>query len=213
MSSGPSSKGPKGSKSANPRRTELMAIFCLAAWLTGTVCVAFVATQNFYTIDRLLKSSPSPPFRSAVNTLDSVETPGHPTARDLLRYLSAELNRLYFQYWNAAQILVGILTLWLVGKLPGVSRVKWCVVGMLGVSIFLMVVLTPPIISVGRTLDFVPREPPPPEVTAALRKFGLLHVTYTVMTLINLILGVLSTIWIQKPQISRPELKVVEIAR
>jgi hypothetical protein len=79
--------------------------------------------------------------------------------------------------------------------------------------LFLLAVLTPPIISVGRSLDFVPREPPPQEVVAALRKFGLLHVTYTVMTLINLILGILATIWIQNPQTSRPELKVVEIAK
>ena len=104
---------------------------------------------------------------------------------------------------------MGILTLWLVTKIPGTNRAKWCIVGMLGVSLFMMLVLTPPIISVGRSLDFVPRESPPPEVVAALRKFGLLHVTYTVMTLINLILGILSTIWIQKPQVARPDLKIV----
>jgi len=206
-------KGVTASKGSNGWRAELLAIFCLAVWLTGTVCVSVVATQNFFTIDRLLSSSPSQPFRTAVNTLDSVETPGHPVARDLLRYLSAELNRLYFQYWNVAQTAIGLLTLWLVSKIPGANRAKWCVVGMLGISLFLMVIVTPPIISVGRSLDFVPRESPPQEVVAALRKFGLLHVTYTVMTLINLILGILSTIWIQKPQVTRPELKVVEIAK
>ncbi len=204
---------PAGSLASKSWKAEPLAIFCMAVWLTGTICVAVVATQNFFTVDRLLKSSPSQQFRTAVNTLDSVETPGHPVARDLLRYLSAELNRLYFQYWNVAQTALGLLALWLVSKIPGAHRAKWCVVGMLGVSLFLMVVLTPPIISVGRSLDFVPRESPPQEVVAALRKFGLLHVTYTVMTLINLILGVLTTIWIQKPRASRPELKVVEIAK
>jgi hypothetical protein len=206
-------KGSKGPKGSIPWRAETLAVFCLAVWLTGTICVAVVATQNFFTVDRLMTSSPSQPFRMAVNTLDSVETPGHPVARDLLRYLSAELNRIYFQYWNVAQTVVGIITLWLVTKIPGANRAKWCVVGMLGVSLFLMLVLTPPIISVGRSLDFVPRESPPQEVVAALRKFGLLHVTYTVMTMINLVLGVLSTIWVQRPQVSRPDLRVVEIAR
>jgi hypothetical protein len=182
------------------RRAEPWAIFCMAVWLTGTVCVAVVATQNFFTIDRLLANSPNTAFHIAVNTLDSVQTPGHPAARDMLRYLSAELNRLYFQYWNLAQILVGILALWLVTKIRGVNRAKWCIVGMLGISLFVMGALTPPIISVGRSLDFVPRDPLPQEAVSALRTFGLLHASYTVFTFMNLILGVLATVWLQKPK-------------
>jgi len=176
------------------------AMFCLAVWMTGTVFVAVVATQNFFTIDRLLAGSPNPQFRVAVENLDSVETPGHPVARDLLRYLSSELNRLYFQYWNVAQLLVGILTLWFVTKIRGADRAKWCVVGMLAIALFVMAVLTPPIVSVGRGLDFVPRESPPLEVVTRLRTFGLLHVTYTVLTFVSLILGMLSVIWVQKPR-------------
>ncbi|HLQ75776.1 MAG TPA: hypothetical protein VK210_00380 [Terriglobia bacterium] len=181
-------------------RAEPWAMFCMAIWLTGTVCVAIVATQNFFTIDRLLANSPNNAFHVAVDTLDSVKTPGHPVARDMLRYLSAELNRLYFQYWNLAQMAVGILTLWLVMRIRGAERAKWCIVGMLGISLFVMAVLTPPIVSVGRSLDFVPRDSPPPEVVSALRTFGLLHATYTVSTLITLVLGVLATIGIQKPK-------------
>ncbi len=175
-------------------------MFCLAIWMTGTVFVAIVATQNFFTIDRLLTGSPNEAFHVAVQTLDSVEAPGHPVARDMLRYLSSELNRLYFQYWNLAQLIVGLLALWFVTQIRGVDRAKWCIVGMLGISLFVMAVLTPPIVNVGRALDFVPRESPPLEVVTRLRTFGLLHATYTVSTLITLILGVLSVIWIQKPE-------------
>jgi len=181
-------------------RAAYWAAFCMAVWLTGTVCVAVVATQNFFTIDRLLAESPNESFHVAVKTLDSVETAVHPTARELLRYLSAELNRLYFQYWNLAQMAIGILVLRFVTKIPGVDRAKWCIVGMLGISLFVMVVLTPPIVNVGRSLDFVTRESPPPEVVSALRTFGLLHVTYTVFTFMNLILGILATLWIQRPK-------------
>ena len=53
-------------------------MFCLAIWMTGTVFVAVVATQNFFTIDRLLAGSPNESFHVAVQTLNSVETPGHP---------------------------------------------------------------------------------------------------------------------------------------
>ena len=181
-------------------RAEPWVMFCMAVWLTGTICVAIVATQNFFTVDKLLAGSPNEAFQAAVKTLDSVETPGHPVARDLLRYLSAELNRLYFQYWNIAQMLVGMLTLWLVTKLRGVDRAKWCVVAMLGISLFVMVALTPPIVRVGRSLDFVSRDSPTLAVVSELRTFGLLHVTYTMLTLIEFILGVLATIWIQKPK-------------
>jgi hypothetical protein len=169
-------------------RRQQWAIFCLAIWLTGTVISAVVATENFYTIDRLLASSPNAAFHDAVDKL------GAPAARDLLWYLSSELNRLYFQYWNLAQLAIGILALWLVVPLPVDRRAVWGIVAMLAIVLFLTAVLTPPIVSIGRELDFVPREPPPAE----LRKFGLLHTAFTVATLINLILGVLATFWIQR---------------
>ena len=181
------------------------AMFCLAVWMAGTVFVAIVATQNFFTIDRLIAGSPNESFHVALKTLDSVTTADHPVGRDLLRYLSSELNRLYFQYWNVAQLIAGLLTLRFVTRIRGAGRAKWCVVAMLGIALFVMAVLTPPIVSIGRSLDFVPRESPPLEVATRLRTFGLLHAMYTVSTLISLILGVLSVIWIVKP---KEELKV-----
>ena len=72
--------------------------------------MAIVATQNFFTIDRLLRAQPNPKL-----TLD-MERLGHDETRALLYYFSSELNRLYFQYWNFAQLPIGILALWLIGK-------------------------------------------------------------------------------------------------
>jgi hypothetical protein len=163
-------------------------MFCMAVWLAGSVFIAIVATQNFYTIDRLLTESPNASFRHVVDTMQN------PTARELMRYLSSELNRLYFQYWDLAQLPLGIIVLWLVGKLPNSKHATWQIVSMLAVVLFLMLVVTPQILSVGRSLDFVPREPAPPE----MRTFGLLHAAYSVFTVINLLLGVLVTLWIQR---------------
>src|SRR5215510_16100420 len=84
------------------------ALVVLGAWLMGTICMSIVATENFYTIDRLLAARSNPAFASAVDRL------GSPVSRDLLRYLSSELNRLYFQMWNGAQIVLGGVTLWLI---------------------------------------------------------------------------------------------------
>ena len=158
----------------------------MGVWLTGTVAMAVVATENFFTIDRLLEAKPNPAFATDVEKL------GHDAARELLRYLSSELNRLYFQYWNVAQLAVGILALWLAVKLPGAGKPKWGIVSMLGIVLFLTLLITPFILSVGRSIDFVPRDPPPD----GLRTFGLLHATYTVFDGIELILGILVTLWL-----------------
>ena len=158
----------------------------MALWLMGAVSMAVVATQDFYTIDRLLEALPHPTFAADVQKL------GHDAARDLLRYLSSELNRLFFQYWNLAQLAIGILALWLVVKLPGADKPKWGIVAMLAIAVFVTALITPRILSVGRSIDFVPRDPPPD----GLRTFGLLHATYTVFDGVELILGILVTLWL-----------------
>ena len=66
------------------------ALVVMGAWTMGSICMSIVATENFYTIDRLLETSTNAEFYAAVQKL------GHGPARDLLRYLSSELNRLYF---------------------------------------------------------------------------------------------------------------------
>jgi len=165
-----------------------LAIFCVAVWLTGTFAVAVVATENFFTIDRLLDAKPNPAFAADVAKL------GHDATRELLRYLSSELNRVYFQYWNVVQLAVGIVALWFVIKLPAANRPKWGILGMLAIALFLTALIAPLIVSIGRSIDFVPRDPPP----AGLRTFGLLHATYTVFDGIQLILGIFVTVWLVK---------------
>ena len=181
----------------DPRKARLWAMFCMAVWLSGTVIVAIVATQNFYTIYRLMELRPNPVFA------EYVEKVGPQVTNELLRYLSSELNRLYFQYWNLAQLAVGILTLWLVVKIPDAAKPKWEIVAMLGIVIFMTVLITPAILSVGRSIDFVPRTPPPP----ALRTFGLLHAAYTVFDGILLILGIMVTLSLTKERkrVTEPE--------
>ena len=131
-------------------------MFALGMWLAGTILVSVVAAQNFYTIDRLLAESPNATFMSLVERIGRTE------ARDLLRYLSSELNRLYFQLWNVTQLVIGTLVLWLLAANRSVAKARWGVLAMLGLVVFMIVWLTPQIISLGRGLDFVPRDPAPP---------------------------------------------------
>ncbi len=63
---------------------------------------------------------------------------------------------------------------------------------MLAILLFLTVWLTPQILSIGRSLDFVPRDPPPSE----LATFGFLHATYTSLEMLKLVAGIVATMWI-----------------
>ena len=54
--------------------------------------------------------------------------------------------------------------------------------------------LAPRIVAVGRSLDFVPHEPAPP----ALQQFWVLHVSYTVIELIKLVLLGLAAFWLAR---------------
>lgn len=172
------------------RKARSWAIFCMAMWVACTVAMGVVATQNFYTIDRLLDLKPNPTFAAHVDKI------GNGATRELLYYFSSELNRLYFQYWNLAQLAIGILALWLVVKLPGAGKAKWQIVTMLVIVLFMTAWITPGMLSLGRSIDFVPRNPPPP----GLRTFGLLHATYTVFDGVLLILGINATLGLVKTE-------------
>ena len=155
------------------------ALVALGAWIAGSVCTSIVATENFYTIDRLLAARANPAFASAVDRLGSVE------ARDFLRYLSSELNRLYFQLWNVAQIVIGAFVLW--ATAGSITLVKRGVLVMLAIVALMLVYLTPSIVSLGRSLDFVPRDPAPP----GMSRFWILHAAYTSLEMFKLVLSVI----------------------
>jgi hypothetical protein len=51
----------------------------------------------------------------------------------------------------------------------------------------MLVYLTPAIVTLGRSLDFVPRDPAPPEMS----RFWILHAAYTSLEMLKLVVGVL----------------------
>lgn len=163
------------------------AMFCLGVWVMGTVCVSIVAMQNFYTVDRLLDGPSHPTFTAFV------EDAGREDARNVLRYLSSELNRLFFQLWNVAQLGLGAAALWLLWDLrsAAAARLRWTLVAMLAVVVVLTVGITPQILAIGRSIDFVPRDPPPPAVAT----FGALHAAYTLLELAKCGGAVVVALW------------------
>jgi hypothetical protein len=162
--------------------TQRWTMFVLGLWIAGSLAMLVVATQNFRTVDRLLSSSANATFSSQVKSI------GQPASRELLRYLSSELNRLYFQIWNLAQVVLGLVALWLVWRSSGTAR--WGVVAMLAVVAVMTLWLQPEITALGRNLDFVPREPPPPE----MGRFWVLHGVYTILELVKLLAGIVVSV-------------------
>lgn len=151
------------------------ATFLLGAWVAGSLIVSVVASENFYTIDMLLSEMRHTSFRAAVLRL------GQQDARDMLRYLSSELNRLYFQLWVVMQIVIAALVLRLVWSAAAARMARWIVLGMLGVVMLMFLWLAPEITALGRSLDFVPRDPPPP----AFGRFGMLHAAYAALEVLK----------------------------
>ena len=154
-----------------------LAIALLAAWIAGTLILAAVATQNFRTVDRLL-AGPTAELSRAIAPL------GHDEARTVLRYLSSELNRLYFGGWGFIQLVLGVTIL--AGALGQRPLDRKGVIGAAAIFVIaiVMLLLNWLIVPLGRSLDFVPHTPPPPP----LAPFWRLHSAYTSLDAIKLIL-------------------------
>lgn len=142
--------------------------------------LAGVASENFFMIDRLLQPQSQASFQKDVAALPAGE------ARVMLRHLASELNRFYFTVWGWSEIGLGVLAVLLAVR--GLRQTKFTVGFsiMLALAAVMIFYLTPRIVMVGRSLDFVPRNPKPPGLAA----FGMLHVAYTILDSVKLLLGV-----------------------
>jgi hypothetical protein len=143
------------------------ACLILGLWLGGAIFMAWVATQNFREVDRLLDQA-SPAARLELKALG-------PNARTLLRYHAAEENRWYFRAWETGQIILG--TGFLLVMLFG-SRENQFTLG--GIVLLILIVavqrffLTPEITAQGRVLDFMAPDAGLPD----RNRFWVLHSAY-----------------------------------
>lgn len=161
-------------------RAQVLAIALLGAWIMSTLCMWFTATQSFATVDRVLKNPP-PPMVEITKPL------GDGSTRVVLRHMASEINRTLFWGYGALQIGLGatlFLLLWL--QKPRNAVDVGVVVTMLALSVILTVIITPLIISLGRSIDFLPRNPPPP----VMPRFWALHGSFTGLDAVKLLAGI-----------------------
>ena len=156
---------------------ERLALCLLGAWLMGSLMMFAVAPQNFYVIDHLLESSPNARFHALAAEL------GPGSLRECLRYLASELNRTFFLQWNVLQVVLGGAVVWLCWQRQVRPRPKVPALAAMFHVALLLGVITPLITRVGRSLDFVPRAPAPPQLST----FQLAHVAYTLLDVLKVL--------------------------
>ena len=156
-----------------------IAAFLLGALLLGSLFLVFAATRNFRAVDVVL-NSPPPEASKMIQTL------GHDHARQLLRYLAGEENRGYFEAWELAQILLGIaLAAFL---LFGVEKrlLAGLAGAMLVLTLFQHFKITPDLLWMGRSIDFLPAA----AESQARDQFWKLHGIYSDIEIAKMLLEV-----------------------
>jgi hypothetical protein len=168
-------------------RSPVLAVAILGAWIMSTLCMWFAATKSFATVDRVMQS-PAPQLAEITKPL------GEPSTRMVLRHMASEINRSLFWGYGILQIAFGAILFFLTRRQsPRHSLDVGLVAAMLVLALIVTVVLTPLITSVGRSLDFLPRNPPPP----VMPRFWMLHGAFTSLDGIKLLTGTgLLTRWI-----------------
>jgi hypothetical protein len=147
----------------------MIKVAILSAWLALTPFMWFAATKSFAAVNRVLKAA-SPQFFEATKGMAEGQT------RVVLRYAASEINRAYFWGYGLAQVVLGSVMLLLLWRETARDSLGFGVVcAMMGLVLILTLVLTPMIISLGRSMDFVPRNPPPP----VMPRFWALHGAFT----------------------------------
>jgi hypothetical protein len=150
-------------------RISMLKVAILSAWLILTPVMWFAATRSFSTVDRVLRTA-NPQFTEATKGLAEGQ------ARVVLRHLASEINRSFFWGYGLAQIVLGGALLFLLWRATPRDTLGFgAACFMLGLVLILTLVLTPMIVSLGRSIDFVPRNPPPPDMP----RFWALHGAFT----------------------------------
>jgi hypothetical protein len=167
----------------------MLAVAILSAWLAMTLCMWFAATGSFGAVRRVLEGS-NPQLAETAKTLTADQT------RLVMRHAASEINRTYFRAYGWAQLVLGLgLLVLLMRQTPRDAAALIIVGAMVVVVAPLTLYVTPEIIEIGRRIDFVPRDPAPPEMS----RFRMLHGAFTGLDGLKLVAGLgLLARWIWK---------------
>ena len=117
-----------------------------------------------------------------------------PEKKLLFFYAANELNRFFLSDWGIVQLVLGAV---LLGILALARQAKWQIVlaaSMLLCALASYFLLVPQLVSLGRDLDFAPAD----QLGAQRRQFASIHLFYSVLDIMKILLGVALTFLILK---------------
>ena len=188
----------------HPRR---LAAFLVGVWLSCSVFMGWVATNNLTSVPDIVHY-PGARMEAEVKELGAQRT------EVLLRFHSAELNRFYFRWWERFQVPLGIaLAALLLFSTNGNRLIMTLATGMVAMVIAQHLVLSPQILEMGRSLDFVP----PGEITKERTAFRTYHGYYSTLEVLKLGMGLGLAVRLmysskERPRRSRSSRKAAEPA-
>lgn len=161
-------------------RTQVLAVAILAAWIMSTLGMWFAATRSFATVERVMRSEQQ-------EFVEITKPLGDSSTRMVIRHMASEINRTLFRGYGILQIVLGALLFLLVlRQTPRHTLDISLVAAMLVFSLVLTLGITPLVTSVGRSIDFLPRNPPPP----VMPRFWMLHGAFTSLDGLKLLAGI-----------------------
>ena len=147
---------------ARPRPWATRLLLCLlGSWIVLTITMGFLASGNFRVLDPARLRNADEVFR---------EIPAGQERRQDLRYAASELNRYYFRIYSAVHLVIAAAALALHGWSR--QRSRWITLGLAActvTAVLYLVWLTPALVDLGRAIDFMPRDPEPPQVVGFYR--------------------------------------------
>jgi hypothetical protein len=159
--------------------TRRLASFLLGAWLLGCLFAAFIATQNFQNVDRILNNPPGPVAKD-------IEDLGSDITRLLLKFQASEMNRFLYDTWGVAQI--GLGAAFLCAVLFTAHRSKYLVIvsaAMLLITIIQNTYITASLVALGRAFDFLPAA----AASKERESFQGFQMMYTTVEVLKVLLG------------------------
>ena len=157
--------------------------FLLGAWCAATLFMWYVAIHNFRVVDSILVSE-----NTALSRVTEAMTEDQ--LRLTMRHQASEVNRLFFDGWGTVQLPLAAVVLLLAWRSRLGKFVTASAVAMLIIVSVLEFWVVPETIRLGRILDFLPRDPAPPEAAP----FWTLHHTYTGLDSLKFLLAIASSV-------------------
>jgi hypothetical protein len=140
----------------------------LGIWLGGSVILGAVVSYNLSGIGDLFDRNPRLQEHAGFSVDDA-----DARKSSLIWVHSSELNRVFFEVWNRTQLILGGLAV----LLAVVGGSRWLPIVLLTAATVLValihVALEPQLVEMGRQLDFMPRNPPPPMLADFQRSHGI----------------------------------------